>query len=93
MAAPATPSAFYAMLSIPEAQETILAETAPLPAEEVPFQQALHRTLAEDVLAAEPVPGFRASIKASHRPPAGKWGLLRHAGEMVSPHTSRAICL
>ena len=63
MAAPATPAAAYRMLSVPAAVEQILAETEPLPAEEVPFHQALRHTLAADVRAAEPVPGFRASIK------------------------------
>ena len=45
-------------------QELILAETQALPAVELPFQKALQHTLAADVRAAEPVPGFRASIKA-----------------------------
>lgn len=63
--APATPAAFYKMLSVPDAVELILSETALLPAEEVPFAAAFQHTLAADVLAAEPVPGFRASIKAS----------------------------
>lgn len=63
MAAPATPAAFYKMLGVPEAQELILAETAALPPVTLPFTAALHHTLAADVAAAEPVPGFRASIK------------------------------
>lgn len=63
--APATPAAFYKMLSVPDAVELILSETALLPAEEVPFAAAFQHTLAADVRAAEPVPGFRASIKAS----------------------------
>lgn len=62
--APATPAAFYKMLGVPEAVELILAETSCLPPEELSFQAALHHTLAADVRAAEPVPGFRASIKA-----------------------------
>ncbi|KAI7845411.1 hypothetical protein COHA_001116 [Chlorella ohadii] len=61
--APATPSAFYKMLSVPDAVELILAETEPLPAVALPFQAAARHTLAADVRAAEPVPGFRASIK------------------------------
>ncbi|KAL4436361.1 hypothetical protein ABPG77_009923 [Micractinium sp. CCAP 211/92] len=61
--APATPAAFYKMLSVPDAVELILSETTQLPAEEVPFAAAFQHTLAADVLAAEPVPGFRASIK------------------------------
>ena len=69
--APATPSAFYKMLAVPDAQKLILAETEPLPAVQLPFQAALQYTLAADVLAAEPVPGFRASIKA--RAAGGGW--------------------
>ena len=61
--APATPSAFYKMLEVPEAVEVILAETAQLPPVALPFQAAAGHTLAADVRAAEPVPGFRASIK------------------------------
>lgn len=61
----ATPSAAFKMISIPEALDIVLAETHPLPSEAVPFQRAFQQTLAEDVQAAEPVPGYRASIKAS----------------------------
>lgn len=63
MAAPATPSAFYKMVSIPAAVQQVLEETVPLPAVAVPFSSALNHVIAEDVLAQEPVPGFRASIK------------------------------
>lgn len=84
MAAPATPAAAYRMLSVPAAVELILAETAPLPAETVPFQQALRHTLAADVRAAEPVPGFRASIKV-------RWaGALALAGTGRGSHEGRA---
>lgn len=51
------------MLPVPEAEALVLQETEPLPADSVPFQQAFQHVLAEDVLAREPVPGFRASIK------------------------------
>lgn len=61
--APATPSAFYKMLAVPDAQELILRETELLPCQRVPFQSALDHTLAEDLTAVEAVPGFRASIK------------------------------
>lgn len=63
MVGPATPAAAYRMISIPEALSTVLSETVPLPAETVPFHSAFQHTLAEDVSAAEPVPGYRASIK------------------------------
>ncbi|KAL4517973.1 hypothetical protein Ndes2526A_g02339 [Nannochloris sp. 'desiccata'] len=58
-----TPSAAFKMISIPEALDIVLAETNPLPAETVPFQKAFQHILAADVLGAEPVPGYRASIK------------------------------
>jgi molybdopterin biosynthesis enzyme len=64
MAAPATPSSFYKMLLVPDAQELVLEETEVLPAVTVPLHQAFGCTIAEDVTAAEPVPSFRASIKA-----------------------------
>jgi hypothetical protein len=67
MAGVATPSAAYKMISIPDALDIVLSETEVLPAETVPFQAALHHTLAEDVRAAEPVPGYRASIKVTNR--------------------------
>ena len=63
MAGPATPSAAFKMISIPEALQVVLSEAQPLPADEVPFAAAFRRTLAKDVCAAEPVPGYRASIK------------------------------
>jgi gephyrin len=59
----ATPSAAFKMISIPEALDIVLSETNPLPAETVPFQNAFQHILATDVLGAEPVPGYRASIK------------------------------
>ena len=65
MAAPQTPSLLYKMVSIPEAQQTVLDNTDLLPAQTVPFHKALQHVLAEDVLAQEPVPSFRASIKVA----------------------------
>jgi gephyrin len=59
----ATPSAGFRMLAVPEAVALILAHTAPLGDEEVALAAAVGRTLAADVVAAEPVPGYRASIK------------------------------
>lgn len=67
MAAPATPSAFYKMLSVPDAEALVLKETEQLPSQSVPFHAAFQHVLAEDVLAQEPVPGFRASIKVTER--------------------------
>ena len=51
------------MVTVEEAVETVLRETLVLPAEEAGFTGALGRTLAADVLAAEAVPPFRASIQ------------------------------
>nr|XP_023030118.1 gephyrin [Leptinotarsa decemlineata] len=54
----------YPMLEVDEANEVILKECSPtLETEAVHFEKALHRVLAEDVFAEEPVPAFRASIK------------------------------
>lgn len=89
-ASPATPSALYKMLSIPDAQELILRESELLPAVEVPMAQALHHTLAADVLAPEPVPGFRASIKV--REPstaAAATGKAGATGEAGAPRRAR----
>lgn len=58
-----TPAASYDMVSVPEAVKTVLEHTAPLHVEEVYFADALGRTLAGDVLAGEPIPAYRASIK------------------------------
>lgn len=60
---PATPSALYKMISIPEAQKIVLAETERLPSVSIPLSEAQGRILAEDVQAQEDVPPFPASIK------------------------------
>ena len=64
MAGPATPAASYRMISIPEAQETVLRHAMPLPPQHVGLSLAVGRVLAQDVLAPEPLPPFPASIKA-----------------------------
>ena len=60
---PATPSALYKMISIPEAQDAVLAETQSLPSTSVGLADADGHILAEDVKAPEDVPPFPASIK------------------------------
>ena len=60
---PATPSALYKMISIPEAQDAVLAETQSLPSTSVGLADADGHILAEDVKAPEHVPPFPASIK------------------------------
>ncbi len=60
---PATPSALYKMISIPEAQELVLSETQPLPSVSVDLAEAVGSVLAENVQAPENVPPFPASIK------------------------------
>lgn len=49
------------MLSVEEARERILAAMAPLPAESIPLTAALGRILAQDAVAAGPVPPFANS--------------------------------
>lgn len=61
---PATPSALYKMISIPEAQEIVLKQTERLPSVSRPLSEAQGCVLAEDVHAPEDVPPFPASIKA-----------------------------
>jgi gephyrin len=58
-----TPSALYKMLDVSEALGIILNETSPLPIETVPLHLAHGRILADTILAADPVPAYRASIK------------------------------
>lgn len=53
-----TRAASAAGLGVGEHRDRILATIRPLPRVEVPLAQALHRTLAEDVLARVDVPGF-----------------------------------
>ena len=60
---PATPSALYKMISIPEAQKTVLSETFCLPSVSVTLEDAVGCVLAEDVHAPDSVPPFPASIK------------------------------
>ena len=60
---PATPSAQYEMISIPEAQRIVLAETEALPSITASLSEAVGAILAEDVQAPEDVPPFPASIK------------------------------
>ena len=64
MAGPATPAAAYRLISIPEAQETVLRHALPLPPQRVGLGSAVGRILLQDVLAPEPLPPFPASIKA-----------------------------
>jgi molybdopterin biosynthesis enzyme len=59
------PAAGYKMVTVSFAQDAVLAAIAtPLPAVDVPAgADALGRVLAEDVVAATPLPPFPASIK------------------------------
>lgn len=58
-----TPAASYGMVSVAEAVATALSVTDPLPAVGVDATEALGSVLAEDVVAADPIPAYRASIK------------------------------
>ena len=60
---PATPSALYKMISIPEAQDVVLAESQCLPSLSVNLADADGCILSEGVKAPEDVPPFPASIK------------------------------
>lgn len=52
------------MIEVDAALQIILSESkANIEREEIDFEEALNRVLAEDVYATEPVPPFRASIK------------------------------
>ena len=53
----------YPMITVEEAQKIILSHSNALANEEIKFDDALHRVLAEDVIAGEPLPPFPASIK------------------------------
>jgi molybdopterin biosynthesis enzyme len=69
----------YKMISIPEAQGTVLQHVKPLGVEQVQLVDALGRTLAADVTANEPLPPFPASIKArlaSVKQPSGAQACL-----------------
>jgi gephyrin len=58
-------AAKYKMISIPEAQATVLKHAAALPTEVVPLASALGRILSQEVVAQEPLPPFPASIKVN----------------------------
>jgi hypothetical protein len=55
-------AARYKMISIPEAQATVLQHTPVLESEQVPLAAALGRVLAETVTARDNLPPFPASI-------------------------------
>lgn len=67
-AEPATPAASYKMITIPEAQRVVLQHAQKLQAEHVCLFESLGRILSEDVVAAEPLPPFVASVKVPSRP-------------------------
>lgn len=62
-AEPATPSASYKMITIPEAQQLVLHHAEQLQAEHVSLSASLGRILSEDVVAAEPLPPCEVSFK------------------------------
>eukprot|EP00897_Mesotaenium_endlicherianum_P001980 jgi/Mesen1/180/ME1135765C07647 len=62
-AVPGAPSSPYALLSIAEATRIVLEHSSRLPAVTVPLEEASGKILAEDVLSAEPLPSYPASIK------------------------------
>jgi molybdopterin molybdotransferase len=70
-----------ALISIEEARERVLAEVAPLPAEEVGLDAALGRVLAAEAVAMEDLPPFDASAMDGFAVPSGDAGTLRIEGE------------
>jgi gephyrin len=69
----------YKMISIPEAQEAVLAVTPVLGPEEAPLGSAVGRILAQSVSARDSLPPFPASIKVRRR--ARACGAAARAGE------------
>ena len=75
------------LLSVDDARARMLAEIAPLPAEDVPLTQSLGRVLADDVRAGRDQPPFAASamdgwaVRAADCP-----GALRIVGESAAGH-------
>ncbi len=61
----ATTANMYRMVSIAEAQETVLKAISPLPVMSVGLVDAMGYVLGKNVIAREPLPPFPASIKAS----------------------------
>jgi hypothetical protein len=53
----------YKMISIPEAQNTVMEHTMVLPAQEIGLIEALGKTLAQPIVARDSLPPFPASIK------------------------------
>jgi gephyrin len=58
-----TPSAAFAMISAAEARSIVLEKSKPLDVQYVSFDVAQGHVIGEDVVAREPVPAYRASIK------------------------------
>jgi molybdopterin molybdotransferase len=69
------------LISIAEARERVLAAARPLPAEDVPLDQALGRVLAENARAEENLPPFDSSAMDGYALKAGPAGELPVVGE------------
>lgn len=67
--------------SVAEARRRVLAAAAPLPAQDLPVEQALGRVLAEDVAPAHDVPPFDSSAMDGYALVAGAGGELPVVGE------------
>ena len=70
-----------APIGIQEARRRVLAEVRPLPAEDVPLDQALGRVLADDVTSPVDVPPFDASAMDGFAVPSPAAGVLQVVGE------------
>lgn len=61
----------YRMLSIAEAQDTVLKAITPLGSQNIALAESVGYILAKDVHAIEPLPPFPASIKVDDLPDLG----------------------
>ena len=84
-AVPGAQNSPYRMVSVDEAVSVALSYAAPLAAVTVPLAKAHGRVLASDVVAAEPQPSFRASVKDGYAVRCADG-----AGEFPVAATSRA---
>ena len=74
------------LISIAEGRERVLAETSPLPPEDVALEHSLGRVLAEDVRAGENLPPFDSSAMDGFAVVAGPAAELAIVGESRAGH-------
>ncbi len=79
------------LISIAEARELVLAESRPLPADQVRLADALGRVLAEDVSAGEDLPPFDSSAMDGFALVAGPAAELPIVGESRAGHPAERV--